>query len=438
MISADATKLEFKLLDQYFNSYPEKSLSTLEELSDIDIVHIIQDFPVSNIAKILGQLKTDKGANVLISLPSSIFHSVYNLLDPMRAAQLISKSDSAQKEEKVALLTEAERKDIEELSSYPKGSAGTLMDLSIKTYRASDKVKKVIADLRNSKTDHREVFVVDLNNLLLGFIPVRSLLFCDENSYLEDIMHKNPPFVNALSPREVITECFETFKITVLPVTHINGSILGAIRYSSLVKEVQGQALSSMASLGGASPSEQALSPPLFSVGKRLPWLLINLLTAFIASAVVGFFEGTIAKVTALAVLLPVVAGQSGNTGAQAMAVTMRGLALREVRVRQWMKMLFKELRVGFINGVVIAIVTGAAVYFWSQSLPLGLVMTAAMIVSMIIASIAGAAIPIILTAMGKDPAQSSSVLLTTVTDVMGFISFLGLATLFISLLGET
>ena len=116
----------------------------------------------------------------------------------------------------------------------------------------------------------------------------------------------------------------------------------------------------------------------------------------------------------------------------------MRGLALREVRVRQWIKMVYKELRVGFINGFVIAIVTGAAVYFWSKNLPLGIVMTAAMIISMIIASIAGAAIPIILTALGKDPAQSSSVLLTTVTDVMGFLAFLGLATIFISLLSGT
>ena len=120
------------------------------------------------------------------------------------------------------------------------------------------------------------------------------------------------------------------------------------------------------------------------------------------------------------------------------MAVTMRGLALREVRVRQWMKLLYKELRVGFINGVFVAIITGGAVFFWSKNLPLGMVMTAAMIISMIIASITGAGIPILLTSMGKDPAQSSSVLLTTVTDVMGFISFLGLATLFISFLSGT
>ena len=309
------------------------------------------------------------------------------------------------------------------------------MDTSVRTCRSSDSVGSVISGLRKFKSSSREVFVTNIDGILVGYLPVQDLLFAEDNISIESIMHKDPPSVNALSPRDEVTEIFETFKTTSLPVTHVDGSLLGAIRYASLITAVQNQAISAMASLGGASPSERTLSPPLFSVGKRLPWLGINLLTAFVASAVVGFFEATIAQVTALAVLLPVVAGQSGNTGAQAMAVTMRGLALREVRTRQWLKILFKELRVGFVNGVAIAIVTGSSVYFWSKSLPLGLVMTTAMIFSMVIASISGAAIPVILTALGKDPAQSSSVILTTVTDVMGFLSFLGLATIFLSML---
>jgi magnesium transporter len=201
------------------------------------------------------------------------------------------------------------------------------------------------------------------------------------------------------------------------------------------MKAVQEEATSTLAQLGGASPDEKALSNPLFSVSKRIPWLSINLLTAFIASFVVGMFEGTIAKVTALAVLLPVVAGQSGNTGAQSMAVTMRGLALREIRPRHWLKIFFKEMRVGLLNGIAIAVLTGVAVFFWSKSIPLSLVIGTSMIISMIIASLAGGMIPIILTYFKKDPASSASVFLTTVTDVFGFLSFLGLATIFMKLL---
>jgi magnesium transporter len=185
----------------------------------------------------------------------------------------------------------------------------------------------------------------------------------------------------------------------------------------------------------GASRDERALSSPLFAMRKRLPWLNINLLTAFLAAAVVGIFENTIAQFTALAVLLPIVAGQSGNTGAQALAVIMRGLALREIRVHHWRRVLFKELLAGILNGITIALMTGLGVFVWSHSAGLALVIAAAMVLSMALASLSGAAIPLLLTRLRQDPAQSASIILTTVTDVVGFFSFLGLATLFSSLL---
>jgi magnesium transporter len=173
-------------------------------------------------------------------------------------------------------------------------------------------------------------------------------------------------------------------------------------------------------------------------VRTRLPWLNINLLTAFAASAVVGLFEATIAQFTALAVLLPVVAGQSGNTGAQAMAVTMRGLALREIRASQWPRVLRKELIAGLTNGTAIALVTSLGVYLWSSSLALAGVIGSSMIVSMCIASTAGATIPVVLVMFKRDPATASSIILTTVTDVLGFFAFLGLATLMSGYLAGT
>ncbi|NKB81399.1 MAG: hypothetical protein GKS05_05830 [Nitrospirales bacterium] len=183
----------------------------------------------------------------------------------------------------------------------------------------------------------------------------------------------------------------------------------------------------------GVSADERALSTPWFAVKKRLPWLQINLLTAFLAAFVVGLFESTIAQFTALAVLLPVVAGQSGNTGAQSLAVVMRGLALRDIRPSQWGTVSRKEVAVAFINGVAVAATTCLGVYLWSQSLGLTMIIGVSMILSMTIAGLSGAIIPIILRSLNQDPAQSSSIILTTVTDVFGFLSFLGLATLFSS-----
>ena len=186
----------------------------------------------------------------------------------------------------------------------------------------------------------------------------------------------------------------------------------------------------------GAGREEHALSKLSFAVRKRLPWLQINLGTAFLAAAVVAVFEDTIARFTALAVLLPVVAGQSGNTGAQAMAVAMRGLALREFRPRVWFPVARKELLAGFINGLAVAVVACAAAYLWFGRIDLPLILGPAMVFSMTLAGFTGALIPIILTALGKDPAQSASIVLTTFTDVIGFLSFLGLAFVLTSAFG--
>ena len=192
---------------------------------------------------------------------------------------------------------------------------------------------------------------------------------------------------------------------------------------------------SRLGSSGSTKWCQRALSKVSFAIRKRLPWLQINLATAFLAASVVGVFEDTISQFTALAVLLPVVAGQSGNTGAQALAVVLRGLALREITLRHWPQVVTKEFVAGLVNGLGVALVTCAGVYVWSGSPGLVFVIGLAMVLSMAIAGVAGAMIPVLLARIGQDPAQSSSIVLTTVTDVFGFFSFLGLATAFSSLL---
>ena len=187
----------------------------------------------------------------------------------------------------------------------------------------------------------------------------------------------------------------------------------------------------------GVGKDETALSNVGFAVRQRLPWLEINLLTAFVAASVVGVFEGTIARYSALAVLLPVVAGQSGNTGMQALAVTMRGLLLREVGLKDWPRLIAKEARLGIFNGLAVAAVTMAGVFVWSRSPGLTAVIGLAMVIAMVIAGTAGAAVPLLLKSLGHDPAQSSSIVLTTITDCVGFLAFLGLATAFATILTD-
>jgi magnesium transporter len=262
------------------------------------------------------------------------------------------------------------------------------------------------------------------------------LVGADPEQHLDELAKAGHIFVQPMTPREDVVELLNQHRLPSLPVVDLHDRLVGVIRHAGLVDALQQDAAADLQQMVGGSKEERALSRPWVGVKGRLPWLHINLVTAFLAASVVGLFQSTIAQFTALAVLLPVVAGQSGNAGAQALAVTMRGLALREIGVSHGPRVLLKEVSVGFINGSVIAAVTGLGVFVWSRSLALSAVMLLSMLFSMVAASAAGAAIPIVLVKVGRDPATASSIILTTVTDVVGFFSFLGLAKLLVQLLG--
>ena len=264
---------------------------------------------------------------------------------------------------------------------------------------------------------------------------MQDLALAEPMQLLSELSFPIRTVINPTDPQEEVVAKLEEFKLVNLPVVDLSGRLIGVVGYDALVKAAEEEASVDIQTMFGVSKDERALSKPGFSIRKRLPWLHINLVTAFLAAGVVGFFEGTIAKFTALAILLPVVAGQSGNAGAQALAVTMRGLALKEISIRQWAAVVLKEATVGFVNGVAVALTTSIGVYFWSHSLGLAFVIGISMVLSMVAAGIAGASVPIVLTRLGQDPATASSIILTTVTDIAGFLSFLGIATLLSSLL---
>ncbi|MEJ2284596.1 MAG: magnesium transporter, partial [Desulfobacterales bacterium] len=215
------------------------------------------------------------------------------------------------------------------------------------------------------------------------------------------------------------------------PVVDGENHILGIVKAERMIQGVQEEASKDIQRMFGAGADERVFSTILFSLKKRLPWLHINLATAFLAAAVVALFEGIIAKLTILAVFLPVVAGQGGNAGAQSLAVVMRGIVMREIPRDKIYALVFKEAKIGAINGAVIGAVTALVAWVWYGNPFLGLVIGLGMLVNLILAGLAGASIPLIMKRVGIDPAQSSSIILTTVTDVVGFIAFLGFAVLF-------
>lgn len=273
------------------------------------------------------------------------------------------------------------------------------------------------------------LFLVDSEMRVVAEVDIARLILVTKTEPVSSIARPVQQVFTALDQKEDALENFNALSGRAIPVVDAHNHLIGVISASNVYRQSRDELAADVQTMVGASKDERALSSSWFAVKKRLPWLQINLLTAFMASAVVGAFEGLIAQFTALAILLPVAAGQSGNAGAQSLAVTMRGLTLKEITTRHWLRVLIKESSAGLINGVGVAVTCSLAVYFWSRSLGLALVMALAMIVSLVIACSAGALVPIVLKKFGMDPAQSSSIVLTTVTDIAGFLSFLGIAT---------
>lgn len=424
------------LVHGFLQTYPGEAASHLNKLPVEQILHLLQAESIPVAAKVLLRLNPDIAAGLIEFMDDKLFSDIFTTLDPVRGANLLARLDGEMTNKRLAVLPEHLAKEYRELLNYPLDTAGFLMDPRVMAVQREDTIANVLDRIR-AVGDRRiiDVCVVDEEGSLVGVVSLQNIAVSQPTQRLGELITREPITVNLMDPREDIVKLLEERKLASLPVVNLEGKLLGIIRYDVLVTAAQQEASEDLQAMFGAGRDERALSKVSFAIRKRLPWLEINLATAFLAATVVGLFEDTIAQITALAVFLPVVAGQSGNTGSQALAVTMRGLALREIRTRHWLRVASKEVGVGFINGVVVALTTSLVVYFWMSSLGLAVVIGSAMVFSMVIAGLSGAVIPIVLKSVGQDPAQSSSIILTTVTDVVGFMSFLGLAKMLASTL---
>ncbi len=414
-----------------------------------EVARIIEDEPVEETAGVIESMPAWEAAHVFQRLTPGAATGVLNRLDDekaislvleletTRAASLLARLDEDHAERLLSAMPSGRATEFRKLMSYPHDVAGHFMDPRVRTFRPTSTVGHALERLREAGVDRRiyAIHVVDEDGMLFGVVPLQQLVLSSPDAELRTLIRDKPQSVSALTTREEVVELLDSARLPSMPVVDFDGRLIGVIRLEQLVRAAEQEASADIQSMVGVSKEERALSKVSFAVKKRLPWLQINLATAFLAASVVGLFEETIARVTALAVLLPVVAGQSGNTGAQALAVALRGLALREITESHWPKLVVKEFFTGLFNGIAVAAVTMLGVYIWSGSVGLCIVIGAAMVFAMAIAGVAGAAIPVLLSALGQDPAQSSSIVLTTVTDIFGFFSFLGLATLFSGML---
>ncbi len=431
---ADAALTQRFLLD-----YPHEAARLFESMPGPAAAALLAAQPPHAALRAWQALAPDVAATMLESLPSDLASHLLAEADPQDSVAVLLQLDATDRDARLKFLERAAADELRELLAYPEDTAGRMMDPRVSPLRSGITVADAIDRLQQiRRRGLRELFVVDDQGRLVGRVEVHDLALADRALPLADITRSVIAHVSELDPREEVVALLQTQPITTLPVVNVSGRFVGLIRQAELMAAVEEETSVDMQTMVGASADERALSTAGFAVRKRLPWLQINLLTAFLAAAVVGLFESTIAQFTALAVLLPVVAGQSGNAGAQALAVTMRGLALREISLRHWRDVVGKEAMTGIVNGLAVAATTGLAVYVWSRSAALVGVIMLAMVISMLSAGLAGALVPMLLRRFGQDPATASSIILTTVTDIVGFFSFLGIAALCAPLLSQS
>lgn len=419
-----------RLARVYLRQFPEEAARYLESARLSEVVALLESEPTPHAVAVEERLASNVAADILREASPAFSTRVLAAMDPVRAAATIAWLDEEQRQAVLSGLDQRAALEVRTMAEYPPETAGRLMDPRVVAFRDGTTVQQALNRLRGvRRRSVADVFVTDDDGRLTGRVPLQDLAVAEPGEPLHALAIPAIS-VGGMGSVDEVVEQLTTHQLANLPVVDFEGRLLGVIRQDVLMAAARQEVAADIQAMVGASRDERALSPVSFAVRARLPWLQINLATAFLASAVVGLFESTIAAFTALAVLLPVVAGQSGNTGAQALAVTMRGLALREIRVSQWLRVVRKETAVAFFNGWAVALTTALGVLVWSRSTGLALVIGTSMVISMVTAGLAGAAIPIVLTSVGRDPAQSSSIILTTVTDVVGFFSFLGIATL--------
>ncbi len=426
------------LVQKFFESDPVAAAHSLETMDEAQALSVLKALPPSLSAQAFRHLQVSFVATLLKEVPPDLFTEIVRRLDAQQGAAVFTHLPDHIRKSFLDHLSEKDKQQIQELLTYPQNSAGRLMTTAFLAFHPEVKVRDAIHKIRalaHKKALTSYTYVVDSNDRLVGVINMRDLFLASPDVTLESIMIKDVFAVNSFMDREDVANELSKRKYFAAPVVDPENRLLGVVKTDHLLAHLQAEATEDIQKMFGAGGDERAFSPVAFSLRKRLPWLHVNLATAFLAAAVVALFEGIIAKITVLAVFLPVVAGQGGNAGAQSLAVVMRGLVMREIPAQKVRKLLGKESLIGAINGLLIGFVTAAIAWLWHGNPFLGVVIGLAMIVNLVAAGLSGAAIPITMKAVGLDPAQSSSIILTTVTDVVGFFAFLGFAVLFQSYL---
>lgn len=421
-------------LDEFLKMHAADLADRLQRLDAEEARALLRELPADNAAAALAEIHEERLPELLDTFDVAHLAEILQKVPPNEAADLLQHLPPRTRRNALAQLPADVAGSVRALLRFPEDSAGGVMSDRFIALHEDMTVEQVRELLRGRADEERTediayLYVTNAQQQLVGIVGLRDLVFSRADRRMNQIMNRDVKFVHVDTDQEELARQFEHYHFLGLPVLDADGRLVGVVKASDALKVANEEATEDMQLMVGLSGEERALTPWYHSIRRRLPWLYINLATAFLAAFVVSLFQGTIAKWTALAVFLPIIAGQGGNAGMQTLTVIIRDLALGELKLGDGSRALLKEIILGVLNGLAIGLVVGLIGWWWKGSFMLGWVAGAAMVLNMLAAALAGVLIPLSLKALRLDPALASSIFLTTVTDVAGFFFFLGLAT---------
>jgi magnesium transporter len=434
-LSAALDSGTFTDVRRMLNGLPAADVAHLLESSPPRFRHILwQLVEVDQEGEVLGELSDELQALFLSKMDAAEVALITEGLDDDDVADILQQLPGRITREVLNSMDHQDRARIEQVLNFPDDTAGGLMNTDAITIRARFTLDVVLRYLRRHEeipemTDN--LIVVNRNDQFIGLLPLRTLLVSDPSSSVREMMITDMEPIPAYLPDDEVARLFERNDWVSAPVVDDNGRLLGRITIDDVVDVIREDADHTFMSMAGLDEDEDTFAPVFKTAPRRAIWLGINLLTAFIAASMINLFQDTIEKVVALAVLMPIVASMGGVAGTQTLTILVRGIAMGQVGRNNQAWLINRELAVGFLNGILWAGVVAVAASMWFDDWNLGIIIAAAMIINLVTAAATGAVLPLLMKKVNIDPALAGGVVLTTVTDVVGFVSFLGLATLF-------
>ncbi len=418
------------------SQHPADTADELENLSLAEQLEYIREMDVEDASESITEMERHERNLLMSRLSPSFAAAILEAMSPDDAADILEDLDD---DVRVRIFKKLEREDAEEISDllqFDPDSAGGVMNTEILALDQSMNAQQAI-NLIRERVEETEIpyyaYIVDEYRHLKGVVSLRDLLLSPGRTLLKDLLgDQNLIYVPFDTDKEEVARLISRYNFLALPVVDHEQRLLGMVTVDDVIDIIQDEASEDMQSMVGAGRDETVDSPWTYSLRMRLPWLVMNVLNSAISAFVVHLFEGTIAQMALLAALMPIVANQAGNTGQQALAVMIRQLAMERFnRKKSWVAVL-REAKIGTANGLIVGVLVFAGLFAWTRNLGLASVMAVALGLDMLIGAVAGASIPLVLKEIGRDPAQASSIFLTTLTDSLGFFTFLGLAALFL------